>query len=213
MYVDCLGSFLKCRFQLSGSGSACDSVLLDANSAGLRATLRIVSVKRLLDDSNVQPALRTINGWTSNFRLGTMWAQKWNKPIKKHSSIKESLYPKSELSLSCKPHSFVLTFKSKRKGHIFFLKKGTSSYGDQNRTGYCPGRAAHSMWILHQSRQHAPALAPTAPSSGMLPLQQNSAFAGSFSSFRSAPQVPLPTPLHHYHFLNLVFFRYLSLNH
>lgn len=40
----------------------CDSVLLDANSAGLRATLRIVSVKRLLDDSNVQPALRTING-------------------------------------------------------------------------------------------------------------------------------------------------------
>lgn len=123
MYVDCLGSFLKCRFQLSAPGYACDSVLLDANSAGLRATLRIVSVKRLLDDSNVQPALRTINGWASSFRLGTMWAQKWNKPIKKHSSIKESLYPKSELSLSRKPHSFVLTFKSKRKGQIF-LKKG-----------------------------------------------------------------------------------------
>lgn len=117
--------------------------------------------------------------------------------IKKDSSNKELLHPKSELSLSCNPHIFVLTFKSKRKGQIFL--KEASSNVNQNNAGYSFARAAYSVSILYQCSQHILALAFAVPSSGILCM------VDSFSSFRSPPTVALPIPPHHSHFLILVF--------
>lgn len=112
--------------------------------------------------------------------------------IKRHSLNKELLYPKSELSLSCNPCIFVLTFKSKRQGPIFL--KGTKYNASQDNPRSSFGRPAHSGHMLYQRKQRAPVLAPAAPFCGMFSFRRGSALAGSSSWVRSPPQVPIPIP-------------------
>lgn len=73
---------------------------------------------------------------------------------KQHSSNKELLYPKSELSLSCNPRIFVL-----------------ASSGDQNNPGYSFGGQPIPRWFNSGAD-----LALAVPSFGMLWFQQRSAW-------------------------------------